>query len=124
MLHPSTRRAAALALSLVLLLPTEAIAAPPADTGLGLPSWAAAAWQRLLALVAPSETTGQPSTGSDLGPGIDPNGSELGPAIDPNGSDLGPDIDPDGSHLGPAIDPDGLEAADPSDLGPDIDPNG
>lgn len=113
MRHPSARRAAALALSLTLLLPVGTIAAPAADTGPGPFTWAATAWQRLLYLVASSETPGQPSTGSDLGPAIDPDGLH---AADPfDGSDLGPDIDPDGLHADPS---------DGSDLGPDIDPNG
>lgn len=118
MIHSSPRRAVALAVTLALLLPATAIAAPPADgSGRELLAWATSAWQQLLAFFA----------GSGYGPAIDPDGTE---------ADLGPGIDPDGvqapeptteSNYGPAIDPNGVQAPDPttaSDLGPDIDPNG
>lgn len=114
MLHPSARRAAALALSLALLLPAAAIAAPAVDRDGGPLAWATAAWQQLLAFFAPSEgAPPDPTGGSDYGPAIDPDGLQASdPATD--------------SDLGPGIDPHGLQNDDSneSDYGPTMDPNG
>lgn len=48
------------------------------------------------------------STGTEFGPGIDPNGLvKFGPGIDPGSLNHGPVIDPGGLEHGPAIDPGG-----------------
>lgn len=99
----SSARAAALALTLVLL-PSLAAAGPAAGDGApSLYTWALDLWQDLTHLLI--------HDADELGPGFDPNGATtsgdpgFGPDIDPNGTNPS-DPDPSGD-LGPAIDPSG-----------------
>ena len=95
-MRQTTKRVAALLLTLLLLAPA-AIAVPVEESPI---SFFTALWEELVegvsALFAGSET--------ELGPTFDPNGDNLGPAIDPNGE---ASTTEDEGELGPGFDPDG-----------------